>query len=159
MPSNPAHRPTKKAILTPCIGVCSTTYGDLICRGCRRFAHEIDNWQYYGQQEKLAVLKRLEKVITLVLEEKCRIADEAQLLKALIQERLRYNPLQNSYCWAYVALMSVDSKTQLKAFSIEIAPNYKAYSLVQLRKIIDHEINRVSNALLKAHQDAGLNYD
>ena len=26
---------------TPCIGVCSTTYGDDICRGCRRFRHEI----------------------------------------------------------------------------------------------------------------------
>ncbi len=28
---------------TPCVGMCSTTYGDLVCRGCRRFSHEIVN--------------------------------------------------------------------------------------------------------------------
>ncbi|MEC9132488.1 MAG: DUF1289 domain-containing protein, partial [Pseudomonadota bacterium] len=21
---------------TPCVGICSTTYGDLVCRGCKR---------------------------------------------------------------------------------------------------------------------------
>ena len=37
---------------TPCIGVCSTTYGDDICRGCRRFRHEITSWINYSDLEK-----------------------------------------------------------------------------------------------------------
>ncbi|MEM9624509.1 MAG: DUF1289 domain-containing protein, partial [Pseudomonadota bacterium] len=32
---------------TPCVGICSTTYGDLVCRGCKRFAHEIVQWNAY----------------------------------------------------------------------------------------------------------------
>ena len=43
------------AVKTPCVGLCSTTYGDLVCRGCKRFSHEIVNWNRYGDEEKTAV--------------------------------------------------------------------------------------------------------
>ena len=26
---------------TPCVGICSTTYGDDVCRGCKRFSFEV----------------------------------------------------------------------------------------------------------------------
>ncbi len=44
---------------SPCIGVCSTTYGDLICRGCYRFAHEVAQWNGYEPTQQTAVLERL----------------------------------------------------------------------------------------------------
>ena len=44
---------------SPCIGVCSTTYGDLICRGCYRFAHEVAQWNGYDPAQQTAVLERL----------------------------------------------------------------------------------------------------
>ena len=55
---------------TPCIGVCSTTYGDDICRGCRRFRHEITSWINYSDLEKNIINRRLEKFKIIVLEEK-----------------------------------------------------------------------------------------
>ncbi|MEC7008614.1 MAG: DUF1289 domain-containing protein, partial [Pseudomonadota bacterium] len=33
-----------KPIKTPCIGVCSTGIGDSVCRGCKRFSHEVIHW-------------------------------------------------------------------------------------------------------------------
>ena len=45
---------------SPCIGVCSTTYGDLICRGCYRFAHEVTGWNGYDGAQRLAVQGRLD---------------------------------------------------------------------------------------------------
>lgn len=45
---------------SPCIGVCSTTYGDLICRGCYRFAHEVTDWNGYDGVQRLAVQGRLD---------------------------------------------------------------------------------------------------
>jgi hypothetical protein len=33
-----------QTIKTPCVGLCSTVYGDLVCRGCKRFHHEVINW-------------------------------------------------------------------------------------------------------------------
>jgi len=44
---------------TPCIGICSTTYGDLVCRGCKRFSHEIVGWNGYDRGQRGAVWERL----------------------------------------------------------------------------------------------------
>lgn len=44
---------------TPCVGICSTTYGDLICRGCKRFAHEIVQWNGYDDDQRDRVWRRL----------------------------------------------------------------------------------------------------
>ena len=55
-------RPTagrRESLASPCIGVCSTTYGDLICRGCYRFAHEVAQWNGYESAQQSAVLERL----------------------------------------------------------------------------------------------------
>ena len=49
---------------SPCIGVCSTTYGDLICRGCHRFAHEVTEWNAYSEAQRLAVRRRLSRLRT-----------------------------------------------------------------------------------------------
>jgi hypothetical protein len=47
---------------TPCIGICSTTYGDLVCRGCKRFAHEIVAWNTYTDAQRERVWERLVKL-------------------------------------------------------------------------------------------------
>ena len=44
---------------TPCVGICSTTYGDLVCRGCKRFAHEIVQWNSYTEAQRNTVWRRL----------------------------------------------------------------------------------------------------
>ena len=44
---------------TPCIGICSTTYGDLVCRGCKRFSHEIVAWNVYTEDQRERVWTRL----------------------------------------------------------------------------------------------------
>ena len=36
-------------VKTPCIGICSTTsLGDKICRGCKRFNFEVIRWNSYS---------------------------------------------------------------------------------------------------------------
>jgi predicted Fe-S protein YdhL (DUF1289 family) len=47
---------------TPCIGICSTTYGDLVCRGCKRFAHEIVAWNTYTDAQRERVWQRLQQL-------------------------------------------------------------------------------------------------
>ncbi|MEM6999589.1 MAG: DUF1289 domain-containing protein [Pseudomonadota bacterium] len=44
---------------TPCVGICSTTYGDLVCRGCKRFAHEIVSWNTYDDGQRDQIWQRL----------------------------------------------------------------------------------------------------
>ena len=51
----------KKRSSTPCLGICSTTFGDEVCKGCKRFAHEIVNWTKYSEEEREIVNNRLEE--------------------------------------------------------------------------------------------------
>ncbi len=39
--------------LTPCAGRCSTVFGDSVCRGCRRFNHEVIQWNTYTPEQRL----------------------------------------------------------------------------------------------------------
>ena len=48
---------------TPCIGICSTTYGDLVCRGCKRFAHEVVGWNGFEESQRALVWRRLGQLL------------------------------------------------------------------------------------------------
>ena len=45
-----------RPVKTPCIGVCSTGIGDAVCRGCKRFSHEVIHWNSYSQDHKRAIV-------------------------------------------------------------------------------------------------------
>jgi len=62
---------------TPCVGICSTTYGDLVCRGCKRFAHEIVQWNGYDGEQQERVWQRLLELRNAVVEQHLQVADEA----------------------------------------------------------------------------------
>lgn len=53
--------------LTPCAGRCSTVFGDAVCRGCRRFNHEVIQWNTYSAEQRLAVWKRLDAQLDQIL--------------------------------------------------------------------------------------------
>lgn len=64
---------------TPCVGICSTTYGDLVCRGCKRFAHEIVQWNAFDAAQRQAVWQRLLELRAGAVGQVLRIADEERL--------------------------------------------------------------------------------
>jgi len=64
---------------TPCIGTCSTTYGDLVCRGCKRFAHEIVQWNTYDAEQRRAVWQRLLELRAGAVRSVLEIRDETLL--------------------------------------------------------------------------------
>lgn len=73
-------------IRTPCIGICSTTYGGDVCRGCRRFAHEVIDWNAYDEAEKELVWARLERLVVDVAGTRLSVFDAdllAQTLRAM----------------------------------------------------------------------------
>ena len=53
--------------LTPCVGRCSTVFGDAVCRGCRRFSHEVIYWNTYTAEQRLAVWTRLDVQLDQIL--------------------------------------------------------------------------------------------
>ena len=55
------------ASLTPCAGRCSTVFGDAVCRGCRRFNHEVIHWNSYNADQHTAVWQRLDAQLDQIL--------------------------------------------------------------------------------------------
>jgi len=88
-------------VLTPCVGLCSTTYGDSVCRGCKRFAHEIVDWNRYVDEQKAAVIARLSQLMQDVVSRYLLVTDIALLESALSSSGFRYRQDQPAECWAY----------------------------------------------------------
>lgn len=73
---------------TPCIGVCSTTYGDLVCRGCKRFAHEIVGWNGYQEHQRELIWERLHALLGQSVRVHLRIVDEERLRGIAVDARI-----------------------------------------------------------------------
>ncbi|EXF47237.1 Fe-S protein [Pseudomonas sp. BAY1663] len=138
---------SNQRIQTPCIGLCSTVYGDNVCRGCKRFHHEVVNWNGYGDEEKRAVWRRLEILLAQVMAAKLEVFD-AQLLRQQLETRqIRFVPEQSPYCWAY-QLIARGARViqQLDAYGVMLLPEFRGWPLPQLRDAIDREFFLLSEA-------------
>jgi len=86
---------------TPCIGICSTTYGDLVCRGCKRFAHEIVKWNGFDGQQRDAIWRRLHELRDGAVAVSLRVFDQRALMRraelARIPDRTSLSDLNLAY--------------------------------------------------------------
>lgn len=140
-----------KQVRTPCIGICSTTsLGDPICRGCKRYAHEVIQWNSYGDQEKLAVLRRVEKLNTQILENRLWIFSVTSLREGLRALKVPYDESLSPYCWLHNLLKRQHHKLEsLAEFGVAVRDDYQHLDLPQLLEQIEREIM----LLCEAHSD------
>ena len=126
-------------IKTPCVGLCSTVYGDLVCRGCKRFHHEVVNWNLYNDEEKRAVWMRLEILLVQVMAGKVDVFDPQRLRLQLEQRQIRFVPEQSEYCWAY-QLIARGARVinQLDAYGMVLLPEFRDWALPELRLSLIH---------------------
>ena len=86
---------------TPCLGICSTTYGDDVCKGCKRFVHEVINWNKYNTKEKEVVNSRLEEFKLLILKERFEILDLSVFENKLKENAINFNNALNPLTWIF----------------------------------------------------------
>ena len=136
-----------QTIKTPCVGLCSTVYGDLVCRGCKRFHHEVIHWNGYNEEEKRAVWLRLEQLLSQVMAAKVEVFDPAQLRMQLEQRKIRFVPHQSEYCWAYQLIARASRLiSRLDAYGLALLPEFRDWELPALREAIDREFFLLSEA-------------
>ena len=130
---------------TPCVGICSTTYGDDVCRGCKRFIHEVINWNSYNPEEKESVWKRLEKLKTLIMQSKISIINETLMEEKIEELQLKINSDLNSLSKAFeIVKLTSKSFDDLNEFGIKIVN--KDVSLIDLKEEIEKELYDLSMA-------------
>ena len=136
-----------RPVKTPCIGVCSTGIGDSVCRGCKRFAHEVIDWNGYTLEQKRVVDARLSGFLSQCVSNKLRISDEALLEWQLRVQQISYVPAHDAYCWVYSLLKA--GAGQIAAaheYGFEVDLRYREIALTNLREMIDGEFLILSQA-------------
>ena len=133
----------KKRRPTPCVGICSTTFGDLVCRGCKRFSHEIVDWNSYDDSQKEIIWERLEKIKEQVVGQIVRRKDE-KLFQSAIEAQKINEQQEHQATYALLQRLVRHSKELSFAGLENAAPDHEGNeqeidSLITLQQI-DKEI-------------------
>ena len=137
----------KNCSSTPCIGICSTTFGDDVCKGCKRFSHEITNWGKFSTDERAVVNSRLEQFKTTILEEKFSISDSELFESKMNEFSINFNSSLDPITWIFDLLRASSNKDlNVNDFGVEILPAFSDLSLIELRDLINQEMLELSEA-------------
>ncbi len=132
---------------TPCIGICSTTFGDDVCKGCKRFSHEITNWGKFSTDERAVVNSRLEQFKITILEEKFTISDSELFESKMNEFSINFNSSLEPITWIFDLLRASSNKDlNVNDFGVEILPAFSDLSLIDLRDLINQEMLQLSEA-------------
>lgn len=135
------------AVKTPCIGVCSTGIGDSVCRGCKRFSHEVIDWNNYTAAQKRAVDSRLSGFLSQCVSNKLRVLDPALLKWQLSVQQVRFVEHHDEYCWVFSLLKAGAGQiADTREFGFEVDLRYRELPLTALRERIDQEFYILSEA-------------
>lgn len=137
----------KKRSSTPCLGICTTTFGDEVCKGCKRFSHEIVSWTKYSIEEREIVNDRLEKFKVQILKDRFEVYDDKLLSKNLDQMGINFNHSLNPLTWIYDLFRAAGSQTfDLENFGIKSLKNFDSIT-------VRDEINRELLELSEVHHE------
>ena len=132
---------------TPCIGICSTTFGDDVCKGCRRFSHEIISWPKYSDDERAIVNSRIEQFKIKVLQEKFSIIDPDVFRSKLSEYSIKFNDSMEPITWLFDLLRaSGKQELNLEDFGVQVLPQYAHYPLPDLNQLMNTEFSELSEA-------------
>ena len=136
----------ERKVKTPCVGVCSTVFGDHVWRGCKRFHHEVIEWNGYTDIQKETVWNRLESLKVLIMKSKISIEDTTLLQSKLDSLKISYYDKVDPYCWVFDLIKQASqSINDLNEFGLK--PLFDSnLELVDLKQIIEDELFTLSDA-------------
>jgi len=136
----------ERKVKTPCVGVCSTVFGDQVCRGCKRFHHEVIEWNGYTDIQKETVWNRLESLKVLIMKSNIFIENQVLLQSKLDSLKISYYDKVDPYCWVFDLIKQASqSINDLSEFGLK--PLFEPdLELVELKRLIEEELFTLSDA-------------
>jgi predicted Fe-S protein YdhL (DUF1289 family) len=137
-----------KTVKTPCIGICSTTsFGDKICRGCKRFNFEVIGWNGFTHEQKLAVQARINLFTEQLMSNKFIIQDYYKLQTVLQDFRVYYDPDLSPYFWLHQLLQKHLHRLQsISEAGVSVQPPYAGQDVRDMLLQINDELHTLSEA-------------
>lgn len=81
-------------ITSPCVGLCSTTLGDRVCRGCQRVDGEIRDWPALSGEQRQRRMAELDRLRAEVAGRFLEVVDPESLEAQLRRHRIRFRDEQ-----------------------------------------------------------------
>jgi len=137
-----------KPVRTPCIGICSTTsLGDRICRGCKRFAFEVIHWNSYTDDQKRAVQARINQFTSQLMADKFQIHSIQKLVDVLQDLRVFYDPDLSPYFWLHQLLQKHSHRlASLEEAGVSLQPAYRGRDVRDVLLLINDQLHVLSEA-------------
>lgn len=136
-----------KPVKTPCVGICSTGIGDNVCRGCKRFSHEVIHWNAYSEEQRRVIARRLEGYLAQVVANYLAITDPALLQMQIDHQQIRYQPEQDAHCWVFDLLRAGASQIhRLRDYGLARQPVAAELTLTAIKEAIDRDFYALSCA-------------
>lgn len=118
---------------TPCVGFCSTTFGDPVCRGCKRTRDEVDHWNQMTANQQAMVWQRLWHQAEQILPKYVEVTDAQLLQKQLQRFAVRHHPKAPPEAWVMDLLRAGSEKiNRLEAYGIQKNLQYQHLSPPEL---------------------------
>lgn len=118
-----------------------------MCRGCKRFSHEVIDWNSYTLAQKQAVDSRLSGFLSQCVSNKLQVRDAALLKWQLEVQKVRYVEHHDEYCWVFSLLKAGAGQiNDTQAFGFEVDIRFRDLPLIELREQIDQEFYILSEA-------------
>lgn len=140
----------KPSLQTPCRGICSTGIGGVVCRGCKRFDHEVIAWNSYSFEQRASVMGRLEQFTIRIMAARCEILDQELLLQQVREQKVRFDEAAHPYCWLYDLLRAGAGQIRNpRTFGFQPLSAWQALPLAELF----NDAERALLALSEAHYE------
>jgi predicted Fe-S protein YdhL (DUF1289 family) len=134
-------------VKTPCIGVCSTGIGDLVCRGCKRFAHEVIDWNGYSQDQQRLVVERLDGFLHKILGNMIDIFDEQRLLEQMQYQQIQFDDQLSSSRWVYELLRNGASQiNNTEVFGFRAKSDWQRFTMEEIKQFLEQDFYTLSSA-------------
>tara|TARA_R110001592_G_scaffold56695_2_gene172625 strand:- start:6591 stop:7043 length:453 start_codon:yes stop_codon:yes gene_type:complete len=135
---------------TPCVGLCSTVYGDVVCRGCKRFSDEIIDWNRFDYGQKSAVWKRLEQFLSQIVMTRIEVVSTVQLCEGLAARHMTVVMEQPLAFQVWRLLCRADAPA-LAECGLRVQPDYAHIPLRLLLDEIDKLYFELSHVYYQRH--------
>lgn len=118
-----------------------------MCRGCKRFSHEVINWNSYTEEQKRIVDTRLSGFLSQCVRNKLAVSDRALLQWQLQVQQIVYTVSHDEYCWVYSLIKAGASQIDApESYGFQVDIEYRDMGLIPLREMIDEEFFTLSQA-------------
>ncbi|MBV1930444.1 MAG: DUF1289 domain-containing protein [Porticoccaceae bacterium] len=146
-----------KAITSPCVGICSSGIGDDVCRGCKRFANEVIEWNAYSQEQRALIQQRLDNFLIQIIKLKIQLIDIKKLGFTLKEEHITFDENLDAHLWVYQLIKSrYREHIEPRVWGFKVRSPFQDLSMAALHESIEKEFYNLSQAHYERYVQPGI---